>query len=132
MTREDPTLAELERQIEQTREELGRTVEELAAKADVPARAKAKATETAERFRESARRVTRHRASSPAAVAGAADREASLAAAVDGVAPEESGSHLAPAPLSPAPDPARRAYGAAALALTAATAGAAVWAARRS
>jgi hypothetical protein len=156
MTREDPTLAELERQIEQTREELGRTVEELAAKADVPARAKAKATETAERFRESARRVTRHRASSPAAVAGAADREASaatdgagpeasggavaagvgreasLAAAVDGVAPEESGSHLAPVPLSPAPDPARRAYGAAALALTAATAGAAVWAARRS
>ncbi|MEC3995773.1 DUF3618 domain-containing protein [Actinacidiphila sp. DG2A-62] len=145
MTREDPTLAELERQIEQTREELGRTVEELAAKADVPARAKAKATETAERFRESARRVTRHRASSPAAVAGGADREASggaaaagvgreasLAAAVDGVAPEESGSHLAQAPLSPAPDPARRAYGAAALALTAATAGAAVWAARRS
>ncbi len=131
MTREDATLAELERQIEQTREELGRTVEELAAKADVPARAKAKAAETAERLRASARRVTRHREAPPAAVAGGVGAEASLAAAVDGVAPEVSGSHMAPVPLSAAPDPARRAYGAAALALTAATAGAAVWAARR-
>lgn len=53
----DPTLAELERQIAETREQLGATVEELAAKADVPARAKAKAHETAEKVRGTAHRA---------------------------------------------------------------------------
>ena len=53
----DPTLAELERQIAETREQLGATVEELAAKADVPARAKAKAHETAARVRDTAHRA---------------------------------------------------------------------------
>ncbi|WP_051951193.1 DUF3618 domain-containing protein [Actinacidiphila yeochonensis] len=50
-TRTDPQLVDLERQIERTREALGQTVEELAAKVDVPARAKAKARETAARLR---------------------------------------------------------------------------------
>jgi hypothetical protein len=36
---------EIQQEIEQTRERLGQTVEELAAKADVKARARAKATE---------------------------------------------------------------------------------------
>jgi len=36
---------EIEQEIEQTRERLGQTVEELAAKADVPARAREKAAE---------------------------------------------------------------------------------------
>lgn len=117
MTGENATLADLERQIEQTREELGRTVEELAAKADVPARAKAKAAETAERVRASARRVARH-------------REGGSAPPVVTLSPELSGSHIAGG-ISPSAARERRAYGAAALALTAATAGAAVWAARR-
>jgi uncharacterized protein DUF3618 len=43
----DPSLEEMERRIAETREELGAIVEELAAKADVPARAKAMAADTA-------------------------------------------------------------------------------------
>lgn len=42
MTAPDPA-AELQQQIERTREQLGETVEELAAKADVKARARARA-----------------------------------------------------------------------------------------
>ncbi|WP_329134353.1 DUF3618 domain-containing protein [Streptomyces sp. NBC_01476] len=53
----DPALAELEAQIDKTREQLGETVEELAAKADVPARAKAKAHQTADRVRATAQRA---------------------------------------------------------------------------
>ena len=46
MTTPEPvTAAELQREIEQTRERLGETVEELAAKVDVKARAQAKAAE---------------------------------------------------------------------------------------
>ena len=52
----DPTLAEMERQIAETREQLGAIVEELAAKADVPARAKAKASQTASRVKSTFRR----------------------------------------------------------------------------
>jgi hypothetical protein len=40
-----PTAAELQAEIDQTRERLGQTVEELAAKADVKARARAKAAD---------------------------------------------------------------------------------------
>jgi len=49
---EDPQ--ELEREIERTREQLGETVELLAAKADVKARAQAKATELSERIKDKA------------------------------------------------------------------------------
>ncbi len=45
-TPEPATAAELQQEIERTRERLGETVEELAAKADVKARAQAKAAET--------------------------------------------------------------------------------------
>lgn len=123
--RTDPALAELERQIAETREQLGRTVEELAAKADVPARAKAKANEAVARVRSSAGRLGRH---GPAEPAGSSPSSGSSAG---------SGAHLADsvhevgARLShPSEDSARRAYGAAAIGLTAATAGAAVWASR--
>lgn len=123
--RTDPALAELERQIAETREQLGRTVEELAAKADVPARAKAKANEAVARVRGSAGRLGRH---GPAEPAGSSPSSGSSAG---------SGAHLADsvhevgARLShPSEDSARRAYGAAAIGLTAATAGAAVWASR--
>ena len=51
MSRTDPHLVDLERRIAETREALGQTVEELAAKADVPSRAKEKARETAARLR---------------------------------------------------------------------------------
>jgi hypothetical protein len=68
MTRADHkshlTLAEMERQIAETREELGAIVEELAAKTDITGRAKAKAAETASRVRETA-----HRAASAGPVA---------------------------------------------------------------
>lgn len=124
--RTDPALAELERQIAETREQLGRTVEELAAKADVPARAKAKANEAVARVRSSAGRLGRH---GPAEPAGSSPSSGGLSGG--------SGAHLADsvhevgARLShPSEDSARRAYGAAAIGLTAATAGAAVWASR--
>lgn len=46
MTASDPAkAAELQAEIDQTRERLGQTVEELAAKADVKARARAKAAD---------------------------------------------------------------------------------------
>jgi len=61
MSRTDPQLAELEARIAETREALGQTVEELAAKADVPGRMKAKAQDTAERLRGAEHR-TRERA----------------------------------------------------------------------
>ena len=44
---------EIQWEIEQTRERLGHTVEELAAKADVKARARVKAAEASERARRS-------------------------------------------------------------------------------
>ena len=48
---------ELEREIERTREQLGETVELLAAKADVKGRAQAKATELSERIKSKAGQV---------------------------------------------------------------------------
>jgi hypothetical protein len=48
---------ELEREIERTREQLGETVELLAAKADVKSRAQAKATELSERIKAKAGQV---------------------------------------------------------------------------
>ena len=42
---DQPTAAELQQEIEQTRERLGETVEQLAAKADVKAQARAKTAE---------------------------------------------------------------------------------------
>jgi hypothetical protein len=47
------TAEELQQEIEQTRRELGQTVDELAAKTDVTARARAKATEVSGRVRRS-------------------------------------------------------------------------------
>ena len=45
------TAPEIRQEIENTREQLGQTVEELAAKADVPARARGKAAEVSGRVR---------------------------------------------------------------------------------
>src|SRR2546430_14981292 len=53
---------ELEREIERTREQLGETVELLAAKADVKSRAQAKATELSERIKSKAGQVRRQAA----------------------------------------------------------------------
>ena len=47
------TAEELQQEIEQTRRELGQTVDELAAKTDVKARARAKVTEVSGRVRRS-------------------------------------------------------------------------------
>lgn len=149
----DPALAELERQIAATREQLGQTVEELAAKVDVPGRAKAKAAETASRFRASAQRAEdRARAATVqaadhvkqgAARGGGHGRHARHAGADAGTsepgsgpASDRAGAHLATAEgevsagARSAEDKERLAYGAAAVGLTAATAGAAVWASR--
>jgi chromosome segregation ATPase len=49
---------EIQQEIEQTREHLGRTVEELAAKADVKARARAKASEMKARAQAKATEVS--------------------------------------------------------------------------
>ena len=47
------TAEELQQEIEQTRQQLGQTVDELAAKTDVKARARAAATEVSGRVRRS-------------------------------------------------------------------------------
>ncbi|WP_329366767.1 DUF3618 domain-containing protein [Streptomyces sp. NBC_00669] len=114
--RTDPHLAELERQIAETREALGQTVEELAAKVDVTSRAKAKARDTAGRLR-SAEDRTRTRAAQaassvksrlPGGSTGGPDSAAELSAG--------SGSHRAEIPAAPvsvpeaAPDAEAAAY----------------------
>lgn len=48
---------QLEAEIERTREQLGQTVQELAARADVKSRARAKATEVSERLKVTTARV---------------------------------------------------------------------------
>lgn len=142
----DPALLDLERQIAETREELGRTVEELAAKADVPARAKEKATQTAARTKARAAHVAdrmkhcgghgRHAAHdkrSGTAAGTAADTGTAAPGEPVTVSPA-GGAHRIGTAASPAGrerERERMAYGAAALALAAATAGAATWAARR-
>jgi Protein of unknown function (DUF3618) len=86
MSRTDDHLVELERQIAETREQLGRTVEELAAAVDVPTRAKAKAHETAARTRaraaQAAERAKAHLpgGGAPAVTARTDDGGAHLAA----------------------------------------------------
>jgi hypothetical protein len=52
------TAEELQQEIDQTRQRLGETVDELAAKTDVKARAKAKAAETKELTRAKAAEVS--------------------------------------------------------------------------
>jgi hypothetical protein len=52
------TAEELQQEIEQTRQRLGETVDELAAKTDVKARAKAKAAQTKELTRAKAAEVS--------------------------------------------------------------------------
>ena len=69
------TNAEIQQEIERTRARLGETVDELAAKADVKARARAKATEMKARATEVSGRVRQSQAMQrrwPAAVAAGA------------------------------------------------------------
>ncbi|HEY5834142.1 DUF3618 domain-containing protein [Streptomyces sp.] len=142
----DPALAEMEQQIARTRERLGATVEELAAKADVPGRAKAKAAEAASRVRETAHRAATSRPVSRLHVGGRAGPStetgataAQNVAAGTGKTVRETGAHVADtvqetdaragAKLSRVDeDQARTLYGVAALALTAATLAALLWA----
>ena len=56
------TQPEIQQEIEQTREHLGQTVEELAAKADVKVRARAKAAEVKARAAEASGRVRQSQA----------------------------------------------------------------------
>ena len=109
MSRTDPHLVDLEEQIAETREALGQTVEELAAKVDVPMRAKAKAREAAARLRDAetrtlaraadARNRTREGAERVRHSAGAARAHlpggGSSSAAGSGPPPDGSGAHLA-------------------------------------
>jgi hypothetical protein len=64
-TPEPTTAAELQQEIEQTRERLGETVEELAAKADVKARVQGKAIEAKARVAEVSDRVRRSQTGQP-------------------------------------------------------------------
>jgi hypothetical protein len=60
MTTSDPaSAAELQQEIEQTREHLGQTVDELAAKADVKSRAQAKTADVKSRARAKTAEVKR-------------------------------------------------------------------------
>ncbi len=61
---------ELEREIERTREQLGQTVELLAAKADVKGRAQAKATELSERIKSKAGQLRQQAAARSGSVRG--------------------------------------------------------------
>jgi hypothetical protein len=54
------TAPEIQHEIEQTRKRLGQTVEELAAKADLKARARAKAAEMKARAQGKVTQVSRH------------------------------------------------------------------------
>ncbi len=64
-TPEPATAAELQQEIERTRERLGATVQELAAKADVKARVQGKATEVKARIAEVSERIRRSQAGQP-------------------------------------------------------------------
>ena len=74
-----PTPADIQAEIDATRERLGETVDQLAARLDVPARTRARVTESALRARDTAVETYRE---SPPAVLGAA---AALVSAVVGV-----------------------------------------------
>ena len=74
-----PTPADIQADIDATRERLGETVDQLAARLDVPARTRARLTESARRTRDTAVEVYRE---SPPTVLGAA---AALVTAVVGL-----------------------------------------------
>ena len=74
-----PTPADIQAEIDATRERLGETVDQLAARLDVSARTRARVTESALRARDTAVETYRE---SPPAVLGAA---AALVSAVVGV-----------------------------------------------
>jgi cell division septum initiation protein DivIVA len=146
MSRTDPHLADLEQQIAETREALGQTVEELAAKVDVPTRAKAKAQDTAARLRSSAAKAedrARERASDArnrtrGTASHAADRVRHSADAAkshlpggsgtDALPPPDSGSHRAAVAGPAAPS---RPYVPVAVTLAAAAVIARTWVRRR-
>lgn len=137
----DRALVALEREIAETREQLGRTVEELAAKADVPARAKAKASDAAARMRRSAMRARRAETRTMARAGRAGERGAGRASSagpepVDPTAPGRGGgpvvAQVRHAGVRVSRLPADRvgvrwAYGGAAVGLAAAAVGVAVW-----
>jgi hypothetical protein len=64
-TPEPATAAELQQEIDRTRERLGATVEELAGKADVKARVQGKAVEVKARVAELSERMRRSQAGQP-------------------------------------------------------------------
>ena len=76
---------QLKAAIERTREELGRTAEQLVAKTDVKARAQAKASDLTQRAKDATSQVRRQ----AAAQAGSAREQ--LAAQLSGVRPAEAG-----------------------------------------
>lgn len=64
-TPEPATAAELQQEIDRTRERLGATVEELAAKADLKARMQGKAVEVKARVAEVSERIRRSQTGQP-------------------------------------------------------------------
>jgi hypothetical protein len=74
-----PSPADIQAEIDATRERLGETVDQLAARLDVPARTRARVTEDALRVRDTAVETYRE---SPPAVLGAA---AAVVSAVAGI-----------------------------------------------
>jgi hypothetical protein len=140
-----PSIAEMEREIATTREQLGETIEELAAKADVPARARAKASDTAARVRAAFHRAPDHAQDDTAPDHTAQDHTAQdhgtaqgarqLAAGKAGEAGHKAAgaAHEVAARAGATADRltqdrARTMYAAAALSLTAATVMAVLWA----
>jgi hypothetical protein len=88
MTAPDPaSAAELQQEIERTREHLGQTVEELAAKADVKSRARAKTADVKSRARATTAEVKRKAADASGQVrrSQVVQRRWPLAAAAAGV-----------------------------------------------
>jgi len=73
---------ELKAAIEQTREELGRTVEQLVAKTDVKARAQAKATDLTQRAKDATSQMRRQAGSARKQLAGSYQASGPLKQAV--------------------------------------------------
>jgi Protein of unknown function (DUF3618) len=139
-----PKLAEMEQQIAETREELGAIVEELAAKADLTGRAKAKAADTASRMRETGRRAAATASAPMSRLHSGGHRSRpgphTLADEIPLAPASRAGATLyhpdgegtaGPAHRRMPEDRLRTAYGAATVVLAAATVAAVVWSRRQ-
>jgi Protein of unknown function (DUF3618) len=107
MTAEPPGTGELRQDIERTRERLGETVEQLAAKADVKSQAKARAAELAGRVKTRTAHARERAATQVGQAVARTGAQRQKAVAVSGAARAQLQSKAAPV-ASATPEPVRR------------------------